>query len=133
MTKKVVKSDKEWQESLGPTLYAVLRNGATEKPGVGIYNKFNGKGVYCCAGCGQPLYKSSTKFDSGCGWPAFFDGIPGAINVAEDNRFGMERTEITCSACGGHLGHLFKGEGFDTPTDVRHCVNSLSLRFKEKK
>ncbi|KIM90622.1 hypothetical protein PILCRDRAFT_812377 [Piloderma croceum F 1598] len=97
--------------------------------GTGEYDKFHAEGIYSCAGCGTPLYKSATKFNSGCGWPAFFDAIPGAINRHEDKSFFTTRTEITCAACGGHLGHVFKGEGFDTPTDERHCVNSISLSF----
>ncbi|KAF2534424.1 hypothetical protein F2Q70_00032877 [Brassica cretica] len=96
-------------------------------PGTGEYNKVFADGIYSCAGCGAPLYKSATKFDSGCGWPAFFDGIPGAINRTADP--DGRRIEITCAACGGHLGHVFKGEGFPTPTDERHCVNSVSLKF----
>ncbi|XP_024638475.1 peptide methionine sulfoxide reductase B5 isoform X2 [Medicago truncatula] len=96
-------------------------------PGTGEYDKFFGEGVYSCAGCGTPLYKSTTKFNSGCGWPAFYEGVPGAINRHADPD-GM-RIEITCAACGGHLGHVFKGEGFPTPTNERHCVNSISLKF----
>ncbi|WZZ25196.1 hypothetical protein YC2023_008597 [Brassica napus] len=95
--------------------------------GTGEYNKLFEDGIYSCAGCGTPLYKSATKFDSGCGWPAFFDGLPGAINRTPDP--DGRRIEITCAACGGHLGHVFKGEGFPTPTDERHCVNSISLKF----
>ena len=83
-----------------------------------------------CAGCGAPLYKSETKFNSGCGWPAFYDELPGAVDRHEDVTFGMKRVEITCSNCGGHLGHVFEGEGFPTPTDQRHCVNSVSIGFK---
>ncbi|XP_009796584.1 peptide methionine sulfoxide reductase B5-like [Nicotiana sylvestris] len=95
--------------------------------GTGEYNKFFGEGNYNCAGCGTPLYKSTTKFDSGCGWPAFFEGLPGITNRSP-NPDGR-RTEITCAACGGHLGHVFKGEGFKRPTDERHCVNSVSVKF----
>lgn len=86
-------------------------------------------GVYTCAGCEAPLYKANHKFKSGCGWPAYFDSIPGAVTRHEDSTFGMVRTEIVCSNCGGHLGHVFKGEGLATPTDERHCVNSISLNF----
>ncbi|MBA0740689.1 hypothetical protein Gogos_013881 [Gossypium gossypioides] len=95
--------------------------------GTGEYDKFFQEGVYNCAGCGTPLYKSTTKFNSGCGWPAFFEGFPGAINRTPDP--DGRRTEITCAACGGHLGHVFKGEGFSVPTDERHCVNSVSIKF----
>ncbi|EPQ56375.1 methionine sulfoxide reductase B [Gloeophyllum trabeum ATCC 11539] len=126
------KPDSEWRAILSPEQFRVLRQKGTEPAYTGKYEKFKGEGVYTCAGCGTPLYKSTTKFDSGCGWPAFFDAIPGAINRHTDRSFGMERTEITCAACGGHLGHVFKGEGFPTPTDERHCVNSISLNFKEE-
>ena len=85
-----------------------------------------------CVACEAPLYKASHKFKSGCGWPAYYDSIPGAITRHTDSTFGMARTEIVCSRCGGHLGHVFKGEGYPTPTDERHCVNSVSLNFNEK-
>ncbi|KAL4555924.1 hypothetical protein LXL04_038558 [Taraxacum kok-saghyz] len=123
----VQKSEDEWRAVLSPEQFRILRQKGTEYPGTGQYNKFYEEGVYTCAGCGTPLYKSTTKFDSGCGWPAFYEGLPGAINRHADPD-GM-RVEITCAACGGHLGHVFKGEGFRTPTDERHCVNSISLKF----
>ncbi|KAK0532991.1 Peptide methionine sulfoxide reductase B5 [Tilletia horrida] len=123
------KSEAEWRAQLSPEQFRILREKGTERPGTGEYNKFYEKGVYGCAGCGNPLYKSDTKFDSGCGWPAFFEGIPGALRLHEDRTFGMLRTEMTCAACGGHIGHVFKGEGFNTPTDERHCANSVSLKF----
>ncbi|KAK7328055.1 hypothetical protein VNO77_22150 [Canavalia gladiata] len=121
------KSEEEWYAILSPEQFRILRQKGTEFPGTGEYDKFFGEGVYKCSGCGTPLYKSTTKFNSGCGWPAFYEGLPGAINRNPDPD-GM-RTEITCAACGGHLGHVFKGEGFPTPTDERHCVNSISLKF----
>ncbi|KAL0889989.1 hypothetical protein Bca101_013972 [Brassica carinata] len=123
----VNKPEEEWRAILSPEQFRILRQKGTEYPGTGEYNKLFQDGVYSCAGCGTPLYKSATKFDSGCGWPAFFDGIPGAINRTADP--DGRRIEITCAACGGHLGHVFKGEGFPTPTDERHCVNSVSLKF----
>jgi len=113
-------------------MFRVLRKQGTEAAGTGKYDKFKEDGVYGCAGCGTPLYKSTTKFNSGCGWPAFYDAIPGAVGRREDNSLWSTRTEIFCNACGGHLGHVFKGEGFDTPTDERHCVNSISLNFNEE-
>jgi len=126
------KSDSEWRAILSPEQFRVLRQKGTEPAGTGKYEKHKADGVYSCAGCNTPLYKSSTKFDSGCGWPAFFDAIPGAVNRHEDRSLRMTRIEITCAACGGHLGHVFKGEGFKTPTDERHCVNSVSLKFQDE-
>ncbi|KAI0080138.1 peptide methionine sulfoxide reductase msrB [Panus rudis PR-1116 ss-1] len=125
------KSESEWRTVLSPEQFRVLRQKGTEPAFSGEYDKFNQPGVYCCAGCGTPLYKSSTKFNSGCGWPAFFDAIPGAVKRHEDRSWGTTRIEITCAACGGHLGHVFQGEGFPTPTDERHCVNSISLKFHD--
>ncbi|KAF9453611.1 methionine sulfoxide reductase [Macrolepiota fuliginosa MF-IS2] len=127
------KTEAEWRAILSPEQFRILREKGTERPGTGEYDKFAKEGIYNCAGCGTPLYKSSTKFDSGCGWPAFFDAIPGAVSRHEDISFGMRRIEITCTACGGHLGHVFKGEGYSTPTDERHCVNSVSLKFHDEK
>ncbi|KIS70560.1 peptide-methionine (R)-S-oxide reductase [Mycosarcoma maydis] len=123
-------SDSEWRTKLNPEQFRILREKGTEMAGTGKYNKHYPKdGVYTCAGCDSPLYKATTKFDSGCGWPAFFDAIPGAIDRHSDRSWGMERIEITCKNCGGHLGHVFKGEGFNTPTNERHCVNSVSINF----
>ncbi|KAF3336939.1 Methionine sulfoxide reductase B 2 [Carex littledalei] len=123
----VKKSEEEWRAILSPEQFRILRMKGTEYPGTGEYDKHFDKGIYECAGCGTPLYKSITKFNSGCGWPAFFEGLPGAIRSTPDAD-GM-RIEITCATCGGHLGHVFKGEGFPTPTNERHCVNSVSLKF----
>ncbi|KAJ1975434.1 Peptide methionine sulfoxide reductase B5 [Dimargaris xerosporica] len=123
------KSEDEWRAILTPEQFRVLRLKGTERPGTGKYDKFDDQGIYHCAACDTPLYKSTTKFNSGCGWPAFFEALPNAINRHSDRSMGMERIEITCASCGGHLGHVFKGEGFDTPTDERHCVNSISLKF----
>jgi len=130
MSYPVQKSNEEWQAVLSKEQFRVLRNQGTEAPGSGKYDKhMPDTGVYTCAGCDAPLYKANHKFKSGCGWPAYFDNIPGAVTRHTDSTFGMERTEIVCSNCGGHLGHVFKGEGYNTPTDERHCVNSVSMKF----
>ncbi|KAJ3351326.1 Peptide methionine sulfoxide reductase B2, chloroplastic [Allomyces javanicus] len=126
---RVTKSDDEWRAILSPEQFRVLRQAGTERAGTGEYNKYFENGTYLCAACKAPLYQSTTKFDSGCGWPAFFDAIPGAVTRREDKSLFMTRIEILCTNCGGHLGHVFKGEGFPTPTDERHCVNSVSLKF----
>lgn len=127
------RTDDEWRAVLTPEQFRVLRNKGTEAPFSGKYDKFfSDAGVYTCAGCDAPLYKADHKFKSGCGWPAYFDSIPGAITRHTDSTFGMQRTEIVCSNCGGHLGHVFKGEGYPTPTDERHCVNSVSINFSPK-
>ncbi|KAK4128516.1 methionine-R-sulfoxide reductase [Parathielavia appendiculata] len=123
----------EWRAVLSPEQFRILREKGTEPPSSGKYNKhYPSQGTYACAGCGAPLYKAQHKFSSGCGWPAYFDSIPGAVVRHEDRSHGMLRTEIVCANCGGHLGHVFKGEGFPTPTDERHCVNSVSLTFREE-
>ncbi|KAJ7066243.1 peptide methionine sulfoxide reductase msrB [Mycena amicta] len=131
MATKIEKSDDEWRAILSKEQFRVIRQKGTEAAGTGAYDKLDDEGVYSCAACNTPLYKSTTKFNSGCGWPAFFDAIPGAVTRHVDKSWGMERTEIVCTACGGHLGHVFKGEKFDTPTDERHCVNSVSLTFRD--
>lgn len=113
-----------------PDQFRILREKGTEPAYSGAYDEHSpSTGVYTCAGCDTPLYTAQHKFKSGCGWPAYFDSIPGRVERHTDRAFGMERTEIVCSNCGGHLGHVFKGEGYDTPTDERHCVNSISLNF----
>jgi methionine-R-sulfoxide reductase len=106
----------------------ILANKGTEAPFSGEYNNHFEKGYFVCRACNNKLYESKTKFDSGCGWPSFDDEIPGAIVRYQDNSLGRQRTEICCSKCDGHLGHVFHGEKI-TPKDTRHCVNSLSIRF----
>jgi peptide-methionine (R)-S-oxide reductase len=120
--------DDVWKKKLKPEEYYVIRQKGTEPAGTGEYDKFYEKGKYVCRACGNPLYSSEAKFKSGCGWPAFDDHFPGAVDHHDDNSYGMTRTEITCANCGGHLGHVFRGEGF-TQTNTRHCVNSLSVKF----
>lgn len=130
MSFPVQKSDNEWQAVLTPEQFRVIRQKGTEAPFTGKYDRHAPEsGVYTCAACDAPLYKAGHKFKSGCGWPAFFDAVPGAVTRHTDRTMGMERTEIVCSNCGGHLGHVFKGEGYSTPTDERHCVNSVSINF----
>eukprot|EP01114_Cavostelium_apophysatum_P000330 TRINITY_DN1030_c0_g1_i5.p2 TRINITY_DN1030_c0_g1~~TRINITY_DN1030_c0_g1_i5.p2 ORF type:complete len:133 (-),score=12.16 TRINITY_DN1030_c0_g1_i5:50-448(-) len=131
MSDKVVKTDEEWKQQLSKEQYYVLRQKGTERAGTGEYNKAKDKGVYNCAACGNPLYTSETKFDSGCGWPAFWKAIDGALITYEDKTHGMVRTEITCAKCDSHLGHVFKGEGYKNPIDERHCVNSICLKLEK--
>ncbi|KAF2755726.1 SelR-domain-containing protein [Pseudovirgaria hyperparasitica] len=134
MSYPLQKTDDEWRAVLSPEQFRVLRKQGTEAPFTGKYDKHQPtSGAYTCAGCNAELYKASHKFKSGCGWPAFFDAVPGAVTRHTDRTLGMERTEIVCSNCGGHLGHVFKGEGYATPTDERHCVNSVSINFGDEK
>lgn len=136
---KVEKSDAEWKKQLTPEQYHILREAGTERPNGAVYKEFkhHGKGGYHCAGCGALLFSSEQKFDSGCGWPSFYDPAK-AQNVVtkRDDSLGMTRIEVNCAKCGGHLGHVFEGEGYDTPTDKRYCINGGGLVFvpaKEEK
>lgn len=127
---KVIKTDAEWKQILTPKQYYVLRQKGTERAFTGELNKNHQKGTYHCAGCKTLLFKSKTKFNSGTGWPSFYDHIGNHVDFITDNSHGMQRTEITCSVCNGHLGHVFN----DGPraTGKRYCVNSASLIFKKK-
>ncbi|KAF2205349.1 peptide methionine sulfoxide reductase msrA/msrB [Delitschia confertaspora ATCC 74209] len=126
----VKKTEGEWQAVLSPEQFRILRQKGTEPPNSGKYNTHSpSSGVYTCTGCSAPLYKANHKFSSHCGWPAFWDAVPGAVGQRDDSSFGMKRTEIVCNNCGGHLGHIFKGEGYANPKDERHCVNSLDKRY----
>lgn len=127
------KTEGEWREILTPEQFNVLRQKATEAPFSGEYDGLYADGVYVCAACGQVLFDSTTKFDAHCGWPSFYDAKKGAVEFHSDDTLGMSRTEVTCSNCGGHLGHVFEGENFGNPTDLRYCINSLSLKFAPDK
>lgn len=121
------KNAEEWRKSLTPEQFKVLREHGTERPGSSPLNVEKRDGMFVCAGCGQPLFSSDTKFDSGTGWPSFWEPIPGAVESSIDDSLFMRRTEVHCSRCGGHLGHVFE-DGPD-PTGLRYCTNGAALRF----
>ena len=127
MTYDVEKTDEQWREALTPERYDVLRRAATEAPFTGSLLHVDAEGTFSCGGCGQTLFTQEQKFDSGCGWPSFDACEPGSIVEREDNSLFRRRTEILCSRCGGHLGHVFP-DG-PTPTGLRYCVNSLAIDF----
>ncbi len=125
----VEKTEDEWRQELGDEQYAVLRQSATERAWTGELLDEERAGLYTCGACGAELFKSGTKFDSGCGWPSFYESIrPEAVQLIEDTTLGMVRTEVRCASCGSHLGHVFP-DGFGTPTGDRYCMNSLALNF----
>ncbi|MCE1177515.1 MAG: peptide-methionine (R)-S-oxide reductase MsrB [Micrococcales bacterium] len=127
----VTKSDQEWRERLSAEEFAVLREAGTERPFTGEYTNEKRQGVYACRACGAELFRSDTKFESHCGWPSFYTPLAGdSVEYLEDRSLGRVRTEVRCAACGSHLGHVFEGEGFDTPTDQRYCINSISLTLQ---
>ncbi|WP_027020189.1 peptide-methionine (R)-S-oxide reductase MsrB [Corynebacterium sputi] len=124
-------SDKEWQERLSAAEFDVLRRGGTEPAFVGEYTDTETEGIYRCRACNTELFRSTEKFHSHCGWPSFFDPADSdAVILKEDRTFGMVRTEVLCAQCNSHLGHVFKGEGYNTPTDLRYCINSVCLTLE---
>lgn len=127
----VTHTEDEWRAALSPLAYHVLREAGTEAPFVGEYTDTKSAGTYSCRACGADLFTSDTKFDSHCGWPSFYSPLAkDRVIYLEDRSLGRVRTEVRCANCGGHLGHVFEGEGYATPTDLRFCINSISVRFK---
>ncbi len=127
----VSKTDAQWRAELTPEEYAVLRQAGTERPFVGEYTDDKRVGVYRCRACGAELFRSETKFESHCGWPSFYaPSDSAAVELIEDRSLFMNRVEVRCRTCGSHLGHVFSGEGYATPTDDRYCINSISLTLE---
>ncbi|MCF8569698.1 peptide-methionine (R)-S-oxide reductase MsrB [Gordonia sp. HY002] len=123
-------TDADWRERLTAAEFQVLRQAGTERPFIGEYTDTKDVGVYACRACGAELFRSETKFESHCGWPSFFTPLAGETVIERhDDSLGARRTEVLCANCHSHLGHVFAGEGYDTPTDLRYCINSISLRL----
>jgi peptide-methionine (R)-S-oxide reductase len=123
-------TEDDWRVRLNPQEYRVLRQAGTEPAFIGEYTDTKTTGVYRCRACGAKLFSSDTKFESHCGWPSFYTSIPDTVTLLEDRSFGMRRVEVRCKNCDSHLGHVFEGEGYPTPTDQRYCINSISLRLE---
>ncbi|HMU36993.1 MAG TPA: peptide-methionine (R)-S-oxide reductase MsrB [Marmoricola sp.] len=131
MSYPVEKSSEQWREQLSPQEYAILREAGTERPFVGEYTDTTTAGVYRCRACDYELFRSQEKFESHCGWPSFFAPMAeGRVEYLEDTSLGRTRTEVRCANCGSHLGHVFAGEGYPTPTDQRYCINSICLTLE---
>lgn len=132
MTDFTLITDDQWRERLSPEEFHVLRQAGTEPPGTGEYENTTTDGVYRCRACGNEIFRSTEKFASHCGWPSFHSPA-GNDNVIErtDTSLGMKRTEVLCANCHSHLGHVFEGEGYPTPTDLRYCINSISMKLEE--
>ncbi|SCK49249.1 peptide-methionine (R)-S-oxide reductase MsrB [Streptomyces sp. WMMB 322] len=130
MTYEIEKPEDQWRAELSPEEYRVLRQAGTEPAFTGEYTDTKTTGVYNCRACGAELFRSDTKFESHCGWPSFYDPAQAeSVELIEDHSMGMLRTEVRCARCGSHLGHVFEGEGYPTPTDQRYCINSISVRL----
>jgi peptide-methionine (R)-S-oxide reductase len=130
-SKDLPKTEQEWRARLNPAEFRVLRQAGTEAPWTGEYTDTKTKGVYRCRACGFELFSSDTKFDSHCGWPSFWTPLAqDRVRLIEDTSLGMRRTEVRCANCDSHLGHVFEGEGYGTPTDQRYCINSISLTLE---
>lgn len=128
MVEKIEKTDEQWRSELSAEEYRVLRAAGTEAPFIGEYTDTETTGIYACRACGAELFRSDAKFHSGCGWPSFFTPLAAeSVIEIKDKSMGMVRTEIRCAACDSHLGHVFEGEGYKTPTDLRYCINSISM------
>jgi peptide-methionine (R)-S-oxide reductase len=131
VTYEIEKPEEQWRAELSPEEYRVLRESGTEPAFTGEYTDTKTTGVYNCRACGAELFRSDTKFESHCGWPSFYDPAGSdAVELLEDHSMGMLRTEVRCARCGSHLGHVFEGEGYQTPTDQRYCINSVSVRLE---
>lgn len=129
----IAKDEQQWRDQLTPAEFDVLREGGTERPFVGEYTDTTTEGVYACRACGSELFRSDAKFESHCGWPSFYSPLAqDRVEYLTDTSMGSTRVEVRCGSCGSHLGHVFDGEGYSTPTDQRYCINSIALTLRPK-
>lgn len=129
----IAKDEQHWRDQLTPAEFDVLRAGGTERPFVGEYTDTTTEGVYTCRACGSELFRSDAKFESHCGWPSFYSPLAqDRVEYLTDTSMGSTRVEVRCGSCGSHLGHVFDGEGYSTPTDQRYCINSIALTLRPK-